>query len=382
MLVPQFNESSHFNMLKRLRYFQHVALCMSPEIDVVIIDDGSTDDSLDGLRAFVAEEECGFYVAAIHPNTNKVGALYLTALELQHEYIIFSDFDTDLFGYENIPHELSKLTQDDDFLGGYFRMLPHEGQGNVFLFQQIEYSLARGLYKFHHQDNSVPVMPGAGSVYKRDILIAILEQHSGLRSGEDRESTLIGLKMGYKVKYINNVMILTRPPLTLKALIKQRVRWNLGYIETFAKEKEYYFEQAKALTRLGQRSMYDFSIVVFLMLFPAVASYSLFFGAKLLAGVFAATYLVYLAWCIALIILVPTESNEFKKRRNLSVLLYPVFKFIVDYISWVGALIQFYKKNKAKNAYYKKFVLKQLSKKKAEPMEEKLPEPLLYSKIA
>ena len=382
MLVPQFNESSNFNMLKRLKYFQYLALNIPSDIDIILIDDGSTDNSLEEIKTFVAEEEeCGFYVASVYPNTNKVGALYITTLQIEHDLIILLDFDTDIHNCENISVELAMIANDESFMGGYFRMLPYEGKGNVFLFQQIEYSLARSLYKFHNKDKTVPVMPGAGSCYKRELLVEIFEQHSGLRSGEDRESTLLGLKLGYTAKYIKTILVLTRPPLTLKALIKQRVRWNLGYIETFAKEKKYYFEQAKSFTSIGQRSIYDFCVVIFLMLFPVILGCSIF-SLAFFAGVLLATYGVYLFWCLALILLVPAESLEFKKQRNLSVLIYPVFKFIVDYLSWAGALILFYKKNRKMNSYYKKFVLKQLFMKDADVVKRVISPNLLYSETA
>lgn len=360
MLIPQYNESSNMNMLNRLRYFQNLALCMNSEIDVIIIDDGSTDDSLEVIRSFLVEEECKFYVASVFPNTNKVGALYVTTLKLDHDVIILSDFDTDLKDYECLPTELMLLAKDEEFMGGYFRMLPFEGKGNIFLFQQIEYSLARSLYKFHHKDNSVPVMPGAGSCYKRDVLVKIFQQHSGLRSGEDRESTLIGLRLGYGTKYLKGILTLTRPPLTFTALVKQRIRWNLGYIETFAKEKQFYFEQARTLTRLGQRSIGDLGTVFLLMLLPLALCCALFFSVTFFIKTIAITYSLYFLWCTALVISAPNESDEFRKARYLSIFIYPFLKVVVDYVSWLGAFIEFYRKNRRQNAYYNHFVLKHL----------------------
>ncbi|SDH68330.1 Glycosyltransferase, catalytic subunit of cellulose synthase and poly-beta-1,6-N-acetylglucosamine synthase [Pedobacter terrae] len=380
MLIPQFNELSQFNILKRLRYFQELADTLTQDIDIVIIDDGSTDGSLAQIKKFVQNEECNFYVVAVYPNTNKVGALYLTALQVHHSLIILSDFDTDFYGHENLSLELDVIYQNEKYMGGYFRMLPFEGMGKTFLFQQIEYSLARSMYKFHQSDQSVPVMPGAGSCYRRDILISIFEQHSGLRSGEDRESTLIGLKLGYETKYIKNVLTLTRPPLTLRKLIKQRVRWNLGYIETFAKEKKYYLQQVKKLTNIGKRSLYDLMVVIFVMFLPIIALTITISNPVFIIAFGGLLYLSYIIWCVGLIMLAPSESKEFLKSRALSVLIYPVYKIILDYTSWSGALWQFYKKNKSKNGYYNSFVLKELKADIYMPPRT-IREPLLFTKI-
>jgi cellulose synthase/poly-beta-1,6-N-acetylglucosamine synthase-like glycosyltransferase len=163
------------------------------------------------------------------------------SMEISHEFVILSDFDTDLVGLKEVIDEICNHQNDVYRMGYYFRMIPFEGSGAIFLFQQLEYCFARVFYKFHNHEKSVPVMPGAGSCFKREILNSIFEVHSGLRNGEDRESTLIGIRLGYSVSYLETVLALTRPPLTYKKLVSQRIRWNLGYLETLLFERKYYF---------------------------------------------------------------------------------------------------------------------------------------------
>lgn len=349
LLIPQYNESGNGNFEARLRYFKKIADENRGMLDVIIIDDGSSDDSVSKLNDFAKRNPGAFYIASVFPNANKVGALYLTTLSISHEFVILSDFDTDIIGVNKLLVNSPMLNKDMSLMGCYFRMLPFEGSGQVFQYQQLEYSLARSLYKFHEKERSIRVMPGAGSYYKREILISIYEQHSGLRSGEDREATLIGLKLGYKTVYEDNILALTRPPLSLRALIKQRVRWNLGYLETFNKERKYYFEQIKQFSRLGIMTLMDIGLALLIISFPFLVLLVSFTNIFYVMILFLLLYVVNVSWCYNLILISPTESTEFKRKRTQSILMYPLFKILIDYFSWMGAIIAFIKKNKSVN---------------------------------
>ncbi|MHA4810746.1 glycosyltransferase family 2 protein [Flavitalea flava] len=345
LLVPVYNENKNGYLGKRVAYFKEIAEKFGEEMDVIIINDGSSDGSLEIIKEIFTDAQLpAFYLASVNPNGNKVGALFMTILAISHYFVILSDFDTDLSGVEVLLDHENILNEDPELMGCYFRMLPFEGAGKVFRYQQLEYALARNLYKFHEKDLSVRVMPGAGSCYKREILISIFDQHSGLRSGEDRESTLIGLKLGFKTLYLPKVLALTRPPLTFKALIKQRIRWNLGYLETFCKEKNYYGVQLTKGTRIGLMTLSDMLSVVFMILLPfSIVGISLI-GLHFLLAFFIVLYTAIAAGCISLLQLSPFESDELKGIKISSVLYFPFFKLSVDYISWMGALLTFLKK--------------------------------------
>lgn len=106
-----------------------------------------------------------------------------------------------------------------------FQNVSFWGAGLTFKMQQLEYCFARTYYTLHKKEQTVPVMPGAGSCYKRHLLLEIYKLHSGLRSGEDREATTISLKLNFKVFYLDDVCALTRPPAQMPQLVKQRIRW-------------------------------------------------------------------------------------------------------------------------------------------------------------
>jgi len=343
MLVPQFNESSNGHFKARLEFFDRIAKETKGMMDVVVIDDGSNDDSLDLIKSFKKDHPDSFYAASVTPNLDKVGALYVTVLALDHEFVILSDFDTDLKGFDLLFDSLGQLKESDDIMGGYFRMLPHSGRGNVFLFQQLEYSMSRSCYQLYKKDNSVPVMPGAGCLYKRSHLVDIYKRHSGFRSGEDRESTSIGLRLGYKTIYMSTVLALTRPPQSYQTLIKQRIRWNSGYLETVLKERQFYVDEILKLSAIGIRSVADIIRVSCTLLVPVILLVFSLISWKLLAISFVASYTLCLFWAVNAIVISPHESLEFKNKRLGSILMYPFYKIPLEIISWTGAISAFIK---------------------------------------
>ena len=340
LLVPQYNELSKCRIDERLDYYQ----CLSnsnPYINIIIIDDGSTDGSLSIIQDYINRRHRDFFVASVYPNSQKVGALYLATREINCEFVIVSDFDTDIHGLENLDISLRPHISNPNFLGGYFRMLPFESAGNIFLFQQLEYSLLRSLYKMHKKDLSVPVMPGAGSIYRREILISIYNNHSGLRNGEDREAALLGQKEGKQAVYLKDICTMTRPPQNFKNLLQQRIRWNLGYIETFNKEKLYYYTQLKKKSAMGVRFAMDVFVVLFLLVFPLLLIFLSLLSLRYCLYLLIAIYWTYLLFSIILMTIVPNESYEFKNKKLQSVLVYPVIKFLIEYFAWMGAIKKF-----------------------------------------
>ena len=339
LLIPQYNEGRNDNFERRLEYFDLLNRLHREKMDVIIIDDGSTDNSLQRIVKYRDEHAGSFFIASVYPNGNKVGALFISAMSVSHEIVILSDFDTDLTGIEElIAGKTGDLMGDTSLMGYYFRMLPHEGSGIVFFFQQLEYSLQRTLYKFHQNERSVRVMPGAGSCYKREVLLSIYHQHSGLRNGEDREATLIGLKLGYKTTYQNKILALTRPPLSFRSLVKQRVRWNLGYLETFTKESAYYFKEMARFSRVGIMTMIDTVTILFVLLFPFITILIGLESLKQLLIFFASFYIVTSIWHLNLLFISPEESEEFKEKRIGLILIYPFFKITLDYLAWSTAI--------------------------------------------
>ncbi|MET0464667.1 MAG: glycosyltransferase family 2 protein [Chitinophagaceae bacterium] len=345
MLIPQYNESSKSCIIERLRYFNELAGRFIGKIDVVMIDDGSTDNSLYEITRYATEENAKFFVASVSPNGNKVGALAVVTQAVSHEYVMLSDLDTDIEGLDHLLAELDLMTLDDDVMGCYFRMLPFNGTGPIFMFQQMEYCIARCFYRFHRKDRSVSVMPGAGCCFKRKVLEQVYWSHTGLRNGEDREATMIGLMNGYKVDYASKVIALTRPPLTFKNLCVQRIRWYLGYIETLFLQKGFNTLSFASHSSLKTKFIIDFLLVLFVLCFPVLSIIIGLWNPLFLLFFFGIIYLTSITWCICLLLLSPEEPRNSRMNVPVSVLLFPPIKLAIDFMGWTGAFRKFISNN-------------------------------------
>ncbi len=346
LLIPQYNEAKNGDLLKRLNYFMILADQYKDLLDVIIIDDGSTDNSFREICHFIDTCPGAFYFASVKPNAMKVGALYMAAAAITHEYVILSDFDTDLVHLEKLTASLDALNNDTKQIGCYFKMIPFAGEGYCFLLQQLEYSFARMYYKFHNREKSVPVMPGAGSCFKRKLLLDVYYWHSGFRNGEDRETTVLGLKMGLKTSYAKEVLALTRPPLRFKTLLAQRKRWYLGYIETFFKEKAFYIGMLLKGRRMGIRTLQDALGVVLLLLLPLELLLLFFTSVRLGWLVASGTYLLSVVYYAALFLSNKDERTEIKQKNAWLIGVYPLFWLAVSFLAWWNAVCAYRKKDR------------------------------------
>ncbi|MBQ4863505.1 glycosyltransferase family 2 protein [Pseudoalteromonas sp. MMG013] len=330
ILVPFFNEAGNATHFKqRLAYFDALAGSLPAEIDIILIDDGSSDNP----QQYVSAHYQRLSVASVSPNGQKIGALQRTIEALDHEYIIFTDFDTELENLAQLTHTYSKLAADENCMGCYFKMMPIANSKPVVQFQLLEYALERAAYHFNANEGSVPIMPGAGCLYKRPIIEALLARHSGLRSGEDRETCLLGIEQGYTVFYEAEVVAMTAPPQSFWALYQQRVRWSRGFIEVAINKSDFYGQQMRKKTVLGRRHLLDiisvstFLIAPLLLLFLFLLNETVgwgFLGVWSLIGIIE-TYAVY-----------RVAKQEFKQlpQHRWQLVLMPFARLLLEVPTW------------------------------------------------
>ncbi len=343
MLIPMFNECRNAGaaaFTDRLLYFNSLASSCCNEVDVILIDDGSTDDSLPVAKRVLQDARPNLHMLSVLANTNKVGALYKAASLLDHEFVVTSDFDTDLINVQSIYAVLDRISCDDKCMGCYFQLLPYRTGDMLVDYQVLDYCSARAWYAYFQRQGSVPVMPGAGSLYKRRALLRVLAEHSGRRSGEDRESTAIGLRLGYMCFYYPAVRAVTRTPRNLADIRQQRRRWNRGYIETFIREADFYFHEVTRWSRLGQRTAADVTGFAALILMPLVATSLAAISLRLCIVLCAIWYAVSLAGVLVSMLRPAAWPDVWQSLRVVP--LYPFIYVAVELPAWLAALRDVY----------------------------------------
>jgi biofilm PGA synthesis N-glycosyltransferase PgaC len=226
VLISAYNEAP--NIAATLRSL--VAQRYPGELDVIVIDDGSTDGTAAQVRA------CGLgrVRLLVQPeNAGKAAALNRGLAEARHDLVVTLDADSLLHvdALKLLVREyLNGQPQTAAVAGAVF---VENGRSSwVTRLQYWDYfhgiaasKRAQAAY------GGTLVAQGAFSLYRRSVLREIGGWPACV--GEDIVVTWAILCRGLVVAYAEDALCFTRVPETLGGLLRQRARWARGMIEAF-----------------------------------------------------------------------------------------------------------------------------------------------------
>ncbi len=249
VIVPAYNEKEGIEAAVR-----SLALGDHAEIEVVVVDDGSTD----GTAAIVERLRLPNVRVVRVPNGGKPNALNTGVALARHDLIVTVDGDT-IFE----PDSIRMLVQPfaDPTVGAVAGNVKVGNRGSmVALWQHIEYvigfNLDRRLYEVL---NCMPTVPGAIGAFRRQAL----ERVGGISDetlAEDTDVTMAMCRAGWRVVYEERARAWTEAPATLEQLYRQRYRWSYGTMQAMWKHR-------RALTDSGPSGRFGRVGLPFLALF-------------------------------------------------------------------------------------------------------------------
>jgi len=199
----------------------------SGELEIIVVDDGSSDDTASKVRAFALSHPSVRLIS--QQNRGKSHALNAAIAVASHDYIITLDADT-LISASTIP-ELVVLFQDERVgaVSGHVKV------GNAYSwltkFQDIEYLMGFHLDRraYDYLGGHI-VVPGAVSAWRKSALVE-MGYFSTDTLAEDTDATLALQRCGYLIRYASRALGFTEVPDTVRVLIRQRVRWAFGTMQ-------------------------------------------------------------------------------------------------------------------------------------------------------
>jgi len=207
------------------------------ELEILVVDDGSSDQTAAIVLA-MAQRDGRIHLLS-QANGGKACALRRGLAEVSHELVVSLDADTQ---FE--PQTISELVRPlaDPKVGavsGRARVgNPHTLMAN---FQSLEYTCGFNLdRRAYHQLNCITVVPGAVSALRKSAVMAV----GGISTdtlAEDTDLTLSLHKGGYLVAYSAQAVAWTEAPETMRAFVKQRLRWAFGTLQCLWKHRELLF---------------------------------------------------------------------------------------------------------------------------------------------
>jgi poly-beta-1,6 N-acetyl-D-glucosamine synthase len=239
LVVPAFNEGlviqAAVRSLLALDY---------PNFEIIVVDDGSTDDTYEKARA-VARESPDVEVRVITKrNGGKADALNTGVTVARGEFVLNMDGDTKLS-----PNTLRVCIRHFEnpkvgAVAGNVKVLNRENM--LTRIQALEYveglAMARKAQSFGHVVN---IIPGPLGMFRK----SVLQQAGGYDRdtfAEDCDLTLKLLMRGWHIAYEPRAIAWVETPSGLLDLLKQRYRWTRGILQATSKHSHALWQPRKA----------------------------------------------------------------------------------------------------------------------------------------
>jgi peptidoglycan-N-acetylglucosamine deacetylase len=261
VLIPAYNEEKVIE-----RTVRSVLDSDYNNARVIVIDDGSTDATLEVTRhAFQTEIAVGRVTVLTKPNSGKADALN--------------------YGLENVSEELFVGIDADTMIAAdaISRLVPHFSNpkvaavaGNAKVgnrvnlwtrWQALEYITSQNFERRALNTlNAVSVVPGAIGAW-RTAAIRAAGGYQPDTVAEDADLTMALLQAGYWVNYEDRALAYTEAPSTALGLMRQRFRWSFGIMQSVWKHRAA-VKQKGALGWVAIPNM-----VIFQILLPLVSPF-------------------------------------------------------------------------------------------------------------
>jgi cellulose synthase/poly-beta-1,6-N-acetylglucosamine synthase-like glycosyltransferase/peptidoglycan/xylan/chitin deacetylase (PgdA/CDA1 family) len=258
VVIPAFNEAAGIAATVR----SMVASNYPGELEVIVVDDGSTDDTARIVRRLRLP---GVRVVS-QANAGKPAALNRGIAEAWFNVLVLVDGDT-IFARGALLRLALRLRD------------PHVGavSGNTKVanrngllgrWQHLEYVMGFNLERrMFDVLGTIPTVPGAIGAFKRATL-ADVGGLSGETLAEDTDLTMAICRSGWDVVYEPRALAWTEAPSSLRQLWRQRYRWCYGTMQSMWKHKRSVVEPGPS-GRFGRRCL--LYLAFYQILLPLIA---------------------------------------------------------------------------------------------------------------
>ncbi|GLW29502.1 bi-functional transferase/deacetylase [Actinoplanes regularis] len=231
VIVPAYNEKEGIEAAVR-----SLALGDYPEIEVVVVDDGSTDGTADIVEALRLPNVRVVRV----PNGGKPNALNAGIALARNDLIVTVDGDT-IFEQDSIRRLVQPFA--DPSVGAVAGNVKVGNRASMVAnWQHIEYVIGFNLdRRLYETLNCMPTVPGAIGAFRRQAL-AQVGGVSDETLAEDTDVTMALCRQGWRVVYEEHAKAWTEAPTTLEQLYRQRYRWSYGTMQAMWKHRRALFD--------------------------------------------------------------------------------------------------------------------------------------------
>ncbi|MCD6371224.1 MAG: glycosyltransferase family 2 protein, partial [Candidatus Aenigmarchaeota archaeon] len=230
IIIPAWNEEKNIK--------NAIISCLAldyPKKEIIVVNDGSTDKTKEICEEFSKK---GLIKLINKENGGKASALNAGIEVAKGEYVCCLDADS--FFEPKALKQMVGYFEDPKVGAVTSSMKVYKPKNWLQMVQWLEYIFAIYLRKLMSYLNCLYVVPGPGGIYRKDVL----ERIGGFDENsitEDMEIAFRIQKEGYTIKNSVNAVVQTVVPDKFIPLVKQRIRWYVGFYDNVKKYKSMVF---------------------------------------------------------------------------------------------------------------------------------------------
>jgi cellulose synthase/poly-beta-1,6-N-acetylglucosamine synthase-like glycosyltransferase/peptidoglycan/xylan/chitin deacetylase (PgdA/CDA1 family)/spore germination protein YaaH len=260
VVVPAFNEARVIEGT-----IASLLACRYPDLEILVIDDGSDDATGERARAAAAGDPRVRILDK--PNAGKWSALNFAISRCSAEIVVALDADT-LLQADAIGLLVRHFADP-----GVAAVAGNAKVGNrnnlLTRLQALEYITSQNLdRRAFSLLNCVTVVPGSVGAWRRTAVLEV-GGYSPDTLAEDADLTIALLRHGFRITYEARALAFTEAPETIAAFSRQRQRWVFGTIQCYWKHRAATLHKPRSLGLLALPQALVFK-VIFPLLCPAM----------------------------------------------------------------------------------------------------------------
>jgi len=335
------------------------------KFEQIIVNDGSKDKTAEIVKKLIKKYK---NIKIINKeNSGKANSLNQAVKFARGEIIAIVDADS----YPT-PDSLMKMVGffEDEKVGAVTSKVLVKNKKNFMeKFQAVDYAVIAWGRKILDFIGCVYVTNGPLSLYRKKYVLEV-GGFDPKNMTEDIEITWHLMSSGYKIKMSYDAEVYTTVPDKFKTWVKQRIRWNIGGLQTILKYKKFFLktENLFGYFVLNYVSLSFFmTFVGFLLLFRFLLLNSMFYFGLLpyifsdynplqfLTFDFSISFVIVLGAIFLILSLIyykfTMSSSEFKKKNLLKIAIYV---FIYRPLYLIPYIISLYKTARGDIRWYTK----------------------------
>jgi cellulose synthase/poly-beta-1,6-N-acetylglucosamine synthase-like glycosyltransferase len=205
--------------------------------DIIIVNDGSTDRTREVVEKIIKNHK---NIQLINKsNSGKANSLNQAIKVAKGELVAVVDADS--YPKKNALLMMVGFFEEDENVAAVTsRVLVKNNHNLIEKFQEFDYEIIAWDRKILDFIDCVYVTNGPLSIYRKDLIKKVGGFDPKILT-EDIEITWNLLSKGYKTNMAYSAIAYTSAPDNFKQWNKQRIRWNLGGLQTIFKYKRFFF---------------------------------------------------------------------------------------------------------------------------------------------